>query len=233
MEAKRNIYSKTLKEEQNDEKLVVLNKFASIASHDLKNPLASLKNIAYYFKNAVKIDGEIPNKMLKMLSSEVDRMDKMIVELLDSTRVKQLKPVISDLYVLINEAVEKEKSESVNFKLNLTNYKVNVDPEKFKHVICSLIKNSKEAMSSGGDISINMSKDGDYVIIEITDIGKGMDADTLGKCFDPMFSTKTAKALGMSLTVSKQIIDMSGGSIKAESCLGKGAKFTITLPLVI
>jgi signal transduction histidine kinase len=220
------------KNELNAEKIDVLNRYASVVSHDLKNPLASMKNIAYYFSNSVKLEGEVPNKMLKMLSSEVDRMNKMIVDLLDLTRIRQFNSVISDLDVLITEAVEKEKSDKIKFDLNLANLKAKVDPEKFKQVILSLVKNSKDAVGSGGgDISINMSQTGGNAAIEITDTGKGMDEQTLEKCFDPMFSTKTAKALGMSLTVSKQIINMSGGSIKAENCPGKGAKFTVTLPL--
>ena len=67
--------------------------------------------------------------------------------------------------------------------------------------------------------------------VEISDTGTGMDADTLAQCFDPMFSTKQARALGMSLTVSKQIVTMHGGAIKAESSLGRGSKFIINLPL--
>ena len=230
----QNAPPKLPKDELNAEKMKNLSKFASVVSHDLKNPLASLKNISYYFANSVKLDGEVPNKMLKMFVSEVDRMNKMIVEFLDLTRVKQLNPVISDLDVLINEIIEKEKGGKINFSLNLANYKANVDPERFKQVISSLIENSKDAMTpEGGTISVNMSEaEGRSVVIEITDTGKGMDDETLDKCFDPMFTTKTAKAMGMSLTVSKQIINMSDGSIKAENCPEKGVKVTIIMPLV-
>ncbi|MCL2390517.1 MAG: ATP-binding protein, partial [Endomicrobia bacterium] len=229
----QNASPKLPQDELNAEKMKNLGKFASIVSHDLKNPLASLKNISYYFTNSVKLDGEVPNKMLKMFSSEVDRMNKIIVEFLDMTRIKQLNPAVSDLDVLINEVVEKEKDDKINFNLNLANYKANVDPERFKQVISSLIKNSKDAMApEGGAISVNMSEaEGGAVVIEITDTGKGMDAETLDKCFDPMFTTKTTKAMGMSLAVSKQIINMSDGAIKAENCPDKGVKVTIILPL--
>jgi len=220
-------------DELNSEKIAVLNKFASVASHDLKNPLSSMKNIAYYFTHSVKIDGEVPNKMLKMLGSEVDRMNSMIVDLLDVTRVKQLNPSVSDLDVLINEAVEKEKTPAFSFELNLEKLRVNVDPERFKQVIKNLIDNAKDAMPDGGNIKVRAFKANKYAITEITDSGKGMDKATLDKCFDPMFTTKTAKALGMSLTVSKQIVTMSGGSIRAESELGSGSKFIIKLPLVL
>ncbi len=219
------------KEELNKEITAVLNKFASIASHDLKNPLSSIKNIAYYFNHSVKLVGEVPNKMLRMLNSEVERMNKMIEELLDSTRVKQLAPVKSNLDILVKEVIENNKQDNVIFDTDIEELKSNVDPGRFKQVISSIIKNSKEAMPEGGTINIKIFRSENNAVIEITDTGKGMDAATLEKAFDPMFSTKSAKALGMSLTVSKQIINMHGGSISAESSLGKGTKFTIKLPI--
>jgi len=136
-------------EELNNEKIAVLNKFASVASHDLKNPLSSMKNIAYYFTHSVRIDGEVPNKMLKMLGSEVDRMNNMIVELLDVTRVKQLNLSVCDLDVLVNEAVEKESTQSVSFDLHIEKVRANVDPERFKQAVKNIIANAKDASPEG------------------------------------------------------------------------------------
>lgn len=222
---------KCSKEEANKEIIAALNKFASVASHDLKNPLASMKNIAYYFTHSVKIEGEVPNKMLRMLAGEVERMNNMIVELLDSTRVKQLNPVVSSLDILINEAVESGRQENIAFEIDAEHLQSRVDPDRFKQVISGIIKNSKEAMPEGGKIGIKAFRAANNAVIEISDTGRGMDPATLEKVFDPMFSTKQAKALGMSLTVSKQIINMHGGSISAASVPGRGSKFTVTLPV--
>ncbi|MDR3256126.1 MAG: HAMP domain-containing histidine kinase [Endomicrobium sp.] len=220
----------TKNEKINQEKILCLNKFASVVSHDLRNPLASLKNIAYYFKTSVKFDSDISNRMLKLLVDEIDRMNGMIVDLLDNMRVKQLVVEIIDPSILINEVIEKEKSENVKFNINLKSIKVNIDTKRFRQVIANIIKNAKEAMPSGGEIFINLFSLNDKAIVEIKDTGVGMDVDTLSKCFDPMFTTKKEKALGMSLTVSKQVIAMSGGTIKVESVQGQGTKFTIELP---
>lgn len=221
------------KEEIMNDKIKILNKFASVASHDLKNPLSSMKNIAYYFSNSVKLEGEVPNKMLKMLSSEVDRMNNMIVDLLDSTRVKQLNKGNNDLKNIIDEAVEKQQDERHNFDINLQPLQVYADPERMAQVFLSIIQNAKEAMPDGGTITVKAYKSANEAFVEISDTGTGMDADTLERCFDPMFSTKQARALGMSLTVSKQIVTMHGGAIKVESALDKGSKFTVNLPLSV
>jgi signal transduction histidine kinase len=219
------------KEKLNEEKIAVLSKFASVVSHDLKNPLSSIKNIAYYFTNAVKVEGETPNKMLKMLSSEADRMNLMIVDLLDMTRVKRLAPSLHSLDVLIDEAARCNQKENVSFSVEQSGLNVCVDPLRFKQVIQSVIKNSMDAMENGGSISIKTYPYADRAVIEISDNGEGMDEETLNKCFDPMFSTRQAKAMGMSLTVAKQIITMSGGDISAQSSLGNGTKITIRLSL--
>ena len=216
-------------EELNREKLAAISKFASVVSHDLKNPLASIKNIAYYFKNSVKLDGETPNKMLKMLSSEADRLNAMITDLLDMTRIKQLIFSENDLSVLIGEVLKNEQKENISFKTDLQSVIAKVDPERFKQVIKSVITNAKEAMENGGQISIKTHKSGGKAVIEISDEGKGMDAQTLEQCFDPLFSTKQARALGMSLTVSKQIIEMSGGTIEAQSRPNEGTNIIIHL----
>ncbi|MDR1196004.1 MAG: HAMP domain-containing histidine kinase [Endomicrobium sp.] len=221
------------KEAVTNEALKLINKFASVASHDLKNPLSSIKNIAYYFSNSVKIEGEIPNKMLRMLSGEADRMNEMIVDLLDSTRVKQLNKEKSDLDLIINEAVQERKNDKYSYDINLQKLQVYADFKRMKQVFSSIIKNAEESMPEGGTVLIKAYESSHEAYIEISDMGTGMDEQTLAHCFDPMFSTKKARALGMSLTVAKQIVTMHGGIIKAESVQGKGSKFTVNLPLSV
>ncbi|MDR2426776.1 MAG: HAMP domain-containing histidine kinase [Endomicrobium sp.] len=219
------------REEIMNEKIKLLNKFASVASHDLKNPLSSMKNIAYYFTNLFKIEGETPNKMLKMLSSEVNRMNDMITELLDSTRVKQLNKEKNDLDSIINAAAEKQKDEKYVFDINLQKIQIYADNERMKQVFSVIIQNAKESMCDGGTVTIKSYEHANEAYVEISDTGTGMDTETLAHCFDPMFSTKQARALGMSLTVAKQIVTMHGGIIRIESVQEKGSKFTVSLPL--
>ena len=102
-----------------------------------------------------------------------------------------------------------------------------------RQVFSSIIHNAKEAMPKGGTITVKSYKSANEAFIEISDTGVDMDEDVLTHYFDPMFSTKQAKALGMSLTVSKQIVTMHGGVIKAESIKGKGSKFVVNLPLSV
>jgi signal transduction histidine kinase len=231
--SRRNQDEEFAQEAVTNEALKLINKFASVASHDLKNPLSSIKNIAYYFSNSVKIEGEIPNKMLRMLSGEADRMNEMIVGLLDSTRVKQLNKEKSDLDLIINEAAQERKNDKYAYDINIQKLHVYADFKRMKQVFSSIIKNAEESMPEGGTVQIKSYESSHDAHIEISDTGTGMDEQTLAHCFDPMFTTKKARALGMSLTVAKQIVVMHGGTIKAESVLGKGSKFTVSLPLSV
>lgn len=218
------------KEELNAQKMQVLSKFASIASHDLKNPLSGLKNIAYYLTKAVKIEGETPNKMLKMLSESVDRMDSLIVSILDMTRVKQLNKIPSDISAIINALAQEFQNEKISVKLNVPEgITATADTARVKQIFYEIFKNAKDALPQGGEISVSLKAENGIISAVIADTGTGMDEETLNNAFDPMFSTKTANAVGMGLAIAKQIAVMHGGNISASSTPQKGSTFTVTL----
>ena len=207
------------KKQLNNEKNKVIARFASIASHDLKNSLGGLSNISYYFSKVFKVEGEVPNKMLGLLSSEITHLNQLIVDLLDKTRVKQIVKTHCDLKQIIEQAIENSKTDKITFNTNLVSADVYTDKDKMILTFFNIIKNAKDAMADNGVIDINMT---------ISDIG--MDEQTLENCFDPMFSTKTAKAMGMGLSVALQIVEASEGTINIESKQNEGTSVTVTLP---
>ena len=85
-------------------------------------------------------------------------------------------------------------------------------------------------MADNGVIDINMTISDNKAIVTVKDTGIGMDEQTLENCFDPMFSTKTAKAMGMGLSVALQIVEASEGTINIESKQNEGTSITVTLP---
>ncbi|MDD5101732.1 MAG: HAMP domain-containing sensor histidine kinase [Endomicrobiaceae bacterium] len=220
------------KKELNAEKNKAIARFASVASHDLKNVLGGLSNIAYYFSKAFKVEGETPNAMLKLLSSEVANLNTRITDLLDMTRVKQLSKVPCDLQDIINEAITDTKVDGITFELQLLSAKIYADPLRMKQVFVSIIKNSKDAMQNKGTISIKMNIENNTINTEIIDYGIGMDGETLENCLDPMFSTKLAKAVGMGLTIANQIVEMHTGTLSITSEKDKGTKVLISLSIL-
>lgn len=228
MEEKTYVFTKR---QLNIEKNKVLSKFASVASHDLKNVVGGISNISYYLSKTVKPESETQKKMLDLLATEVITLNNRITEVLDMTRVKQLTKSTCDLHSLITKAIEENKIDGINFEQNLTSVKVYADPERMKQVFSNIIKNAEDAMKNNGTITITTTIEDQNVVITISDCGQGMNAETLENCFDPMFSTKLAKAIGMGLTVAQQITEMHNGKIDISSEEQKGTSVKITLPI--
>lgn len=218
--------------ELNNEKNKVIARFASVASHDLKNVLGGLSNIAYYLSKALKVENETQKKMLSLLSTEVNNLNTKIVDLLDMTRVKQLTKKSCNLKDIINKAIEENKIDTITFETNLMDVKILADSQRMTQVFSNIIKNAKDAMKNNGSINIVMNINNDIVSVSLKDTGTGMNQETLENCFDPMFSTKTAKAVGMGLTVAKQVVEMHNGTISVDSIENQGTTIDITLPVL-
>ena len=225
------IYSFT-KRQLNEEKIRILSKFASVASHDLKNVVGGLSNMSYYLSRALKVENETQKKMLSMLSTEVVELNKRITEILDMTRVKQLVKGKYDLQDIIINAIKESQVDGIVFEQHLLPVRVYADSERMKQVFFNIIKNAKDAMNNKGTVSLNMSLDNNSIITTIVDCGQGMNEETLEDCFDPMFSTKLAKSIGMGLTVARQIVEMHNGSISISSKIQKGTTVVVALPIL-
>ena len=110
--------------------------------------------------------------------------------------------------------------------------KILADSQRMTQVFSNIIKNAKDAMKNNGSINIVMNINNDIVSVSLKDTGTGMNQETLENCFDPMFSTKTAKAVGMGLTVAKQVVEMHNGTIFIDSIENQGTTIDITLPVL-
>ena len=225
------IYSFT-KRQLNEEKIRILSKFASVASHDLKNVVGGLSNVSYYLSKALKVENETQKKMLSMLSTEVVELNKRITEILDMTRVKQLVKGKYDLQDIIINAIKESQVDGIVFEQHLLPVRVYADSERMKQVFFNIIKNAKDAMNNKGTVLIKMSLNNNNIVTTIVDCGQGMNEETLENCFDPMFSTKLAKSIGMGLTVARQIVEMHNGSISISSKIQKGTTVVVALPIL-
>ncbi len=105
-----------------------------------------------------------------------------------------------------------------------------VDSNKMERVFINLIKNAIDAMPQGGTLDITSQQVGENVEFRFADTGTGMSEQTKAKIFMPLFTTK-AQGMGFGLAICKRIAEAHGGKITAETALGKGTKFTVTLPI--
>ena len=137
-------------------------------------------------------------------------------------------------------------SKDINFAIHVEKEAgyVKVDPDDFKAAILNMARNSNEAMSDDGEFSIRVCdgslngdradamevQEGDYVVLEISDNGKGMSVETQARMFDPMYGTRHEKGLGMGLSQVYGFMQRAKGAIDCVSDVGEGCLFRIYLP---
>jgi len=222
------------------EKLAAIGQLAGGVGHELRNPLGAIKNAVYYVKGKVA-KSELGQKeprvieFLDIADDEVNSSNKIINDLLGFSRVgkpavspARIKEVIDDAlsHLTIPENIEMVK------KLDAGLPEVNIDTDQTRQVLVNMIMNAVQAMPEGGRLAVSTREKGKFLEVEISDTGCGIPKEAIGKIFDPLFTTR-AKGIGLGLAVCKAVIDRHQGYIEVESEVGKGATFTIRLPLKV
>jgi len=113
---------------------------------------------------------------------------------------------------------------------------ISADPQQFEQVLVNLLLNAIDAMPNGGHVNVEATiktADGTKpaVIVAVTDDGNGIDEADLSKIFQPFFSAKKGKGIGLGLSICERIVQNHGGTIKVQSKPGQGTTFKIQLPL--
>jgi len=217
------------------EKLASIGQMASGIVHELGNPISAISgNIDLLIK---RIKGEKEQEIIQRIRNDIDRMDKIIRDLLDFARPGRAQLQSVDIRQSIGSTIELIKTQKgfENIEIMLQagpdTPMVLADTTLLRQVWLNLFLNSKDAMPSGGKIVIKIRKDPNTVKVEFSDSGHGIKKEDLGKIFEPFFTTKEpGKGTGLGLTVVQRIIHSMNGKITVESEEGKGTTFTITLP---
>ncbi len=227
------------------ESLASLTNLAASVAHEIKNPLGSISIHIQLVQKAVKkarsADGTLPDekfveKYLDIVTSEIERLNKIIVDFLFAVRPVNavLEPVnpselITDLAEFFRPELERA---DIDLQLNLleNSPRIMLDVKLFKQVVINLVQNSIAAMPSGGLLWISTQIKNDSYIIDIADTGEGMPEETLRRVFEPYFTTK-ANGTGLGLTMVYKIIKELGGDIDVQSFPEEGTLFIISLPV--
>jgi len=216
------------------ERLAAIGQVASMVGHDLRNPLTGIASATYYIKKKLGADAdETIKEMLKLIEENIEYSNKIISDLLDYSREIKLELKETTPKSILKEAlslVEIPKSINV-LEITEDKPKIIIDIEKMKRVFINIIKNAIDAMPNGGALTIKSNEKTGNLEITFTDTGTGMPENVLENIWTPFFTTK-AKGMGLGLPICKRIIEAHGGTISAESTIGKGTTFTITIPLM-
>jgi len=218
------------------QRLASLGRLAAGVAHEIRNPLSSIKGFATYFKERYP-DRPDDQQTADIMIQEVDRLNRVVGQLLELARPISIKPQIISLVALLKDAVRlieeqaAEKNISVLLQDNGPVDEVRIDPDCLNQILLNLFLNAIDAMNDGGELKVALSLDGDSEEIRITvsDTGCGISPEHLSRVFDPYFTTKSS-GTGLGLAIAHNIVEAMGGRISVESEQKKGTTFTVTLP---
>ena len=218
-------------------------RFLATLSHELRTPLNPILLWADGVLNQPGLDPEL-QQGLRMVCRNVELEARLIDDLLDLTRIArgklQLRLQSTDAHELVQHAIEIVRADvdcrhiQLSVALEAASHQVNVDPPRAQQVFWNILRNACKFTADTGIISVrSYNSAADSITVEITDTGIGIEPAFLEKIFDAFEQLEMRhEGLGLGLAISKAIVEMHGGSIRAQSeGSGKGATFSVTLPV--
>ena len=220
--------------------LASLGRLAAGVAHEIRNPLSSLKGFAQFFRTKFE-PGSEEERYSDIMIEEVERLDRVVQELLDFARPvtpdrKPIPPntIIEEALALVSEDAQ-FKRVTIEKRLLEGLPDVLVDPMQMRQALLNVLLNAIEAMSDGGTLTVETavtdSADGPpTVTLSVTDTGVGMSAEEVGKLFEPFYTTKP-RGTGLGLTVVSRVVEQNGGRVGVRSAPGEGTTFSLVLPV--
>jgi len=218
------------------ERLAVLGQLTATVSHELRNPLGTIRTSMYSIDERVRGRGLGVERALDRAERNIQRCDAIIEELLDYTRATRLRRVMTGLDEwLTGVLAEQSFPEGIGLTLNLRSAaRVAIDHDRLQRCLNNVVGNACQAMAEseppGGELVVGSAADGHRVVVTVCDNGPGMPAETLRRVFEPLFSTRSF-GVGLGLPIVKQIMEQHGGGVEIESQEGEGTAVRLWLPL--
>lgn len=217
------------------EKLAAIGNLAAGVAHEIRNPLSSIKGYVTYF-GSLFAEGSENRKAAGIMAGEVDRVNRVISELLEFARPSDLKVRKTDIEHLIDHCMRMVAHEAEFAQVRLTKTvaenlpELVIDPDRFTQVLLNLFINALQAMPEGGELSLTAEQKEDAFFLNIADTGTGIAPENLEDVFNPYFTSKQ-NGTGLGLAIVHKIIENHGGAVRIRSKLGIGTTVTIELPL--
>jgi PAS domain S-box-containing protein len=206
-------------------------------AHEIKNPLGSIRFATEVLKRT-RPGGQTDAQTLSVIDRSVDHLATIVAELSDFARPKELKQTELNLNNLLDEVVPmvadrlsvKRMEIEKHYSRDLPNGQY--DATELKKLFLNLIINAIDASEPGGSIELRTKVNGKREItVDIVDRGAGMDKETLGRLFEPFYTTKE-KGTGLGMAIAKKITELHKGDLFITSKKGEGTTATVRLPII-
>ncbi|TRA98566.1 MULTISPECIES: two-component system sensor histidine kinase ChvG [Rhizobium/Agrobacterium group] len=237
------------------DRIDAIESFAADVSHELKNPLTSLRSAVETLPRAKTEESK--QRLTEIIFHDVRRLDRLISDISDASRLDaelaraDASPL--DLDVLMKGLVDisrqistKKKSVAIDYVADRkagakTSFVVNGHDLRLSQIVTNLIENARSFVSEeSGRITVRLSRHKDRCLVQVEDNGPGIQAEDIDRIFERFYTDRPASEgfgqnSGLGLSISRQIAEAHGGSLRAENVVDKygvisGARFTLSLP---
>jgi signal transduction histidine kinase len=219
------------------DRLAAMGELASTVAHEVRNPLNAVGMTAQRLRReflGAQGDRAELEELLSVMSSETQRIERIVQQFLEFARPPRLAPEAVDLGALVRDAGERARSlagaRGVAVEVEAAGSRAAVvDPAQLRQALDNLVRNAVEATPEGGRVSLALRREDRGHVVEVRDTGRGIEPDHLPRIFDLYFTTK-ADGTGVGLAVTQQIVAAHGGTIEVDSRPGAGTTMTVHLP---
>lgn len=224
----------------------IRSEFVANVSHELRTPLTSIRGYTETLLDGALEEPHAARKFLSSLQNHVNRLQALVEDLLQLSKLESgnVEPEfhacdIGYLAISIEESLEARlRSRNLEFKLeNSTTRKARGDEYLLEQVLYNLVDNAIKYTPEGGSITVRAYEQADTICLEVEDTGIGIPAESLPRVFERFYRVDRARSremggTGLGLSIVKHAMETHGGKLDVQSVVGKGTKFTLSLPLM-
>ena len=211
-------------------------RLAAEFAHQIKNPLAVISNTAYSLQRSLRENTDSAAQQIEIIQEEVARADKVITQImgyaqLSEGRVEKLK-VVEEIENAVAQVFPGAVPTGIQLKKQFTGPfpPLLMQRSHLTEVLVNLLLNAREALDGQGNVVITAETNRQQAVeISVADNGPGIAPDKIERVFEAYFTTKE-KGTGLGLAIVKHNTELYGGTVRVDSVLGKGAKFTVIFP---
>jgi signal transduction histidine kinase len=219
-------------------RLAAISRITGGVAHEIKNPLNAISLRLDLLRARLGEPEEELVAEIDILSNEVRRLDRVVKTFLDFSRPVDVKLTEVDLVAIAREVAELTTPQAALAKIQVwfedsaQSAPIRGDADMLKQAILNLVLNAIEAMKSGGNLWLRVSKEGNAVVLNVSDDGPGIPSEARDKVFQLYFTTKL-RGSGIGLAMTYRAVQLHNGTINFSTELGRGTAFQMTFPELV